>query len=379
MEQRKLTFAESLVLVAGAGIGTGLLTIPYAISKIGFFGTLTALILAIAVSAVLYLMIADLALHSEGPLDLISILDQHLFRGRKPLKLLFFVMLVLLLLENLVVYILCAANVTGALLGWDTRVSMVIFYVIASAVMAFGIKGMGLGEKFSVALIGGAVILLGVLACFHIKGEVSFGVGQPSVVFAVYGLFMFAFSAIFSVVQVCQHIKRPELTRKAVLGGLGLNAIITLLFSFAVIIGSDNVTEIAIVGLADGIGMPVVKVICLVMVLMAMLSSFWSGGLAFADVVGEQFSMKKIPAWLISTVPALLLAMFLPLSVLDYIQIGAGALSVILVIVVLPAYVHAVSSVTNPLLGKAARSKALLIFMAIAILLMAVSSLIPID
>ena len=35
MKNKKLTFLESLALVAGAGIGTGILTIPYAINKIG--------------------------------------------------------------------------------------------------------------------------------------------------------------------------------------------------------------------------------------------------------------------------------------------------------------------------------------------------------
>ena len=56
MKSKKLTFAESLMLVAGAGIGTGILTIPYAIDKIGIFGTVLSLALAYAVSAVMYLI-----------------------------------------------------------------------------------------------------------------------------------------------------------------------------------------------------------------------------------------------------------------------------------------------------------------------------------
>lgn len=46
MKTKKLAFMESLMLVAGAGIGTGILTIPYAIDKIGIFGTVTALAFA---------------------------------------------------------------------------------------------------------------------------------------------------------------------------------------------------------------------------------------------------------------------------------------------------------------------------------------------
>ena len=40
------------MLTAGAGIGTGILTIPYAINKIGVWGTLIALIISFVVSAI---------------------------------------------------------------------------------------------------------------------------------------------------------------------------------------------------------------------------------------------------------------------------------------------------------------------------------------
>ena len=119
MKTKKLTFIESIMLVAGAGIGTGILTIPYAINKIGVFGTITALIIAYVVSAFMYLIIADLTRNSEKPDDLLAILDEHLFngKGKKALNIAFLVLLVLLLLENLVVYILCAGNVLTDLIG----------------------------------------------------------------------------------------------------------------------------------------------------------------------------------------------------------------------------------------------------------------------
>ena len=149
MKTKKLTFIESVMLVAGAGIGTGILTIPYAISKIGVFGTITALIIAYIVSAVMYLIIADLTRNSEKPEDLLAILDEHLFsgKGKKALNIAFLVLLVLLLLENLVVYILCAGNVLTDLLGINSTATQIIFYALASVVIIFGVKGMGVGEK----------------------------------------------------------------------------------------------------------------------------------------------------------------------------------------------------------------------------------------
>ena len=381
MKTKKLTFIESVMLVAGAGIGTGILTIPYAISKIGVFGTLVALALAYAVSAVMYLIIADLTRNSEKPEDLLAILDEHLFsgKGKKALNITFLVLLVLLLLENLVVYILCAGNVLTDLLGINSTATQIIFYALASVVIIFGVKGMGVGEKLSMLLIGSAVLVLMVLSFLNVNGSLSFSFGAPSTVFAVYGLFMFAFSAIFSIIQVCNHIEKKELTGKAVIGGLSLNALITIAFTVAVILGSDTVTEIATIGLSESIGISFVKILCSVLVLLAMFTSFWSSGFAFADVVGGQFGLSTRISWFIATIPALLIAVLLPLGILDYVQIGAGALSIILVIVVLPAYYNAVKQPkTNLLLGKGSGNKIMLSLVALFIILMAVSSFIPI-
>ena len=88
MKTKKLTLIESLMLVAGAGIGTGILTIPYAVRKIGVFGTITALFFAYAVSVLMYLILADLTRSSEKSEDLLAILDEHLFygKGKRALK-----------------------------------------------------------------------------------------------------------------------------------------------------------------------------------------------------------------------------------------------------------------------------------------------------
>jgi hypothetical protein len=178
---------------------------------------------------------------------------------------------------------------------------------------------------------------------------------------------------------VCNHIEKKELTGKAVIGGLSLNALITIAFTVAVILGSDTVTEIATIGLSESIGIPFVKILCSVLVLLAMFTSFWSSGFAFADVVGGQFGLSTRISWFIATIPALLIAVLLPLGILDYVQIGAGALSIILVIVVLPAYYNAVKQPkTNLLLGKCSGNKIMLSLVALFIILMAVSSFIPI-
>ncbi len=381
MQSKKLTFTESLMLVAGAGIGTGILTIPYAASKIGLFGTIIAIIVAYAISLVTYLFIADLTLHSKDSTQLLGILKEHLFRGKykKPFTYTFFAIFVIILLQNMIVYILTATDILTEMFGISPALSKIIFYALASTVLIFGIKGIGVGEKFAVPLIGSVIILLIVLSFLNVQNKICFTFGSPSIITAVFGLFMFAFSAIFSVVQVTNNIKDTKDIKKALVGGLTINAALTLIFAIAAIIGSAEVTEIATVGLTSTIGKPWVKIFCSVFVLLAMFTSFWSSGLAFADVLKDEFKIGKRPAWLISTLPTIILALVLPLSIIDFVQIGAGALSIIVGIIILPAYCNSIRNAEDKLLlGKFGKSKILTWLVGIFTFIMAISSFIPI-
>ncbi len=382
MRSKKLTFSESLMLVAGAGIGTGILTIPYAASRIGLFGTLAAIALAYAVSLVTYLLIADLTLNSKDSAQLLGILREHLFRGKygKVFSGIFFVIFVIILLQNLIVYILTATDILTQLFGISPAAAKIIFYLLASTVMIFGIKGIGVGEKFAVPLIASVIFLLIALSFIEPKNSIGLSFGKPSIVTAVFGLFMFAFSAIFSVVQVTNNIDDVKNIKKVLVGGLSINAALTLTFAIAAIVGSESVTEIATIGLTEAIGKPWVKIFCGIFVLLAMFTSFWSSGLAFADVLEEEFKIKKRIAWIVSTLPTLILALILPLTVIDFVQIGAGALSIIVGMIILPAYYNAVkASERQLLLGRYARSKTLVWTIGIFTFIMAVSSLIPIN
>ena len=69
MKKENISNIEGILIIAGSGIGTGILTLPYAINKIGLFGTLLAVIVAFLVSACLYLMICEMTRNSFSPFD----------------------------------------------------------------------------------------------------------------------------------------------------------------------------------------------------------------------------------------------------------------------------------------------------------------------
>ena len=381
MKKEKLSNFEGIMFVAGSGIGTGILTLPYAINKIGLFGTLIAVLVAYIVSAILYLMICEMTRNSKNSKELLGILNEHLFYGKfgKVLSIIFFIVLILMIIQNLIVYILCGSEILTNLLSINLVTSKIIFYVISSLVILSGIRGITNGEKVSVSLISAVILTLSVLALFNIQRGVTIGFGEPKKVLAVYGLFMFAFSSIFSVVQVTNYLKDKKSIRKVALTGLSLNALLTIIFAFISIIGSKEITTIATIGLSETLNSTLIKYMCSAFVLLAMFSSYWTSGLAFTDIVENSLKMKRKTAWIISTIPTIIIALLLPMSILDFIQIGAGALSIILVLVIIPAYSHAVKKEKDPLLGSFAKSKLLLIMTAVFTVIMAISSLIPLD
>ena len=153
------------MIIAGSGIGTGILTLPYAIKNIGLTGALIAMLFAYFISAIIYLMICELTRNSKNSKELVGILNEHLFNGKygKKLSIVFFIFIILMILENLIVYIICASELMNQLLGFPVLLSRILFYIIATIVILFGIRGISNGEKISVSLITVVIITLLVL------------------------------------------------------------------------------------------------------------------------------------------------------------------------------------------------------------------------
>ena len=66
MEKKKLTVWESACIITGYGVGGGVMSMPYLTERTGFAVSLVILAIALLASYVLHLMIADLAVKSDG-------------------------------------------------------------------------------------------------------------------------------------------------------------------------------------------------------------------------------------------------------------------------------------------------------------------------
>ena len=129
MDKKRLTVWESACIITGYGVGGGVMSMPYLTEKTGFLVSLAILGVALLASYVLHLMIADLAVKSEGG-QIISCLSRFLFRGKgkMALTILFFVLMALILCTNLAAYISGAEEIMVELLPIPGLMAKLLFY-----------------------------------------------------------------------------------------------------------------------------------------------------------------------------------------------------------------------------------------------------------
>jgi len=306
MSRGKLSVLESAMLIAGSGLGTGILAIPYAASRTGFFSIVLFIIIAYAVSTVLHLLAADLVLHSKNSSQLIGLFKEHLFRGKYEniLTLFFFVILAVVLFLNLTIYIIVASDVMATVMPLPDNTAKIIFYLISSVIVFCGIKIIGISEKYSMFFIFLVVLYLSLLSSRNIIRDLDFTFGNPVTALALYGILMFSFSALFSVPQVVNNIENKSKIKFAIATGIGANALITMIFTIAVLIASEEITSVATIGLSRSIGL-VSQTACSIFVLLAMFTSYWSIALAQLDIIHEQTNLNRNLCWLAATLPTL--------------------------------------------------------------------------
>ncbi|MEG2001969.1 MAG: hypothetical protein RR107_02585 [Clostridia bacterium] len=245
----------------------------------------------------------------------------------------------------------------------------------------FGLKVIGVAEKLSIIFIMLAIGALSVMSFFVPLSAMP--AGNISLVGAVslFGKIMFVFVAFFSVPQVVNGLRYdPKKIRPAVIGGLALNMVISLLiviFSLAVFpIPEGMVSQdyLAIVEWTRSLGM-FAEYLGVGVTILAFITTFWSISLALSDIVKEQLKAKNWLAWILATVPSLLLTLILPATFENYINLAGGVIAILIVILLLPTFINMVKKEGNgEILGKASKMPTIIV-VGVGYILMAIGSI----
>ncbi|MBQ0041022.1 MAG: hypothetical protein KBS56_03250 [Clostridiales bacterium] len=378
MNNKQLTTWEAACIITGYGVGGGVLSMPYLANKIGFINSLIVLVVAFAASYVLHLMIADLSFKTESGDQIIACLEQFLFKGRfkKVLTIGFFGLLLAILFTNLTGYITGAEELIVSLIHVPNFVAKLIFYIIAAAVVFFGLKFVGMSESLAVTIIFVMVGILAVASLVEGHNEVPMMKADFNGILAYYGMAMFSMSAFFSVPQAVVGLRGDrKKIKKAIFLGFLNNFVIIIVINFCALLASTEVTEVGMIGWSEGIGLWA-QVVGSIFIVLAMLTTYWSLSLALADIVQETTKMGARLSWLVATLPSLILALINLGNFMEIMRLAGGLISIVIAVMIVPAFINSKKAPGGSMLKH--NGKLICAITIIAYILMGIGSIVPV-
>ena len=381
MNERQLTPWEATALMVGAGVGAGIMAVPFLAQRVGLLGLAIILPLAWAASALIHLMLAEVLFRTGRNLQVVELMRLYVLRGRigKWILWAIFSLLSIAFLANLAAYVSGAGEIVASLTGIDRRVAELLIYVVSAGVVFFGLAGVGLAERFGALLLAGLVGVLAVGA-IGVPFDLPLGpAGPPSAWLALYGMVMYAYWTFYSVPQVVKGLGTDRVAAvRAISVGLAINGVLTAIVSLVALGISSEVTEVAIIGIAARLG-SWVGVAGSLLVVVALVTSYWSVSLALADILRERTGIPVRLAWLLATLPSLLVLWIGSWQFLEWLRLAAGATAIVVGLITVPMYRAAqkMGAVRDPAwtLGRWGGPLALA-FVVLSLVLMAIGSLI---
>ncbi len=337
-----LTFVEAVSLMTGAGVGAGIMAVPYLAARSGLLEMLVVVVVAFGANCLIHLMLAEVAFRSGRNLQVIELMRLHLFRDRfAPLLWSAFALLGLAFVAILAAYVAGGSEIVADLTGVSRTPADVVVYLACAAVVFFGLGAVGLFEKVATGVL---VVITAVL----VAG--SFGVpfrpvwsstaGWESTL-ALYGMVMYAFYTFYTVPQVVKGLAPDQRSAvKAIIVGLAINAGLVTTIALIAVGVSHPVTEVAVVGMADAIGGWAGTAGSL-FVFVALVTSYWSISLALADILSERIGLGRRTSWVVATLPSLLVLLAGGWRFLEWLRLAGGATALVVVVVTVPMYLDA--------------------------------------
>jgi amino acid permease len=384
-QSRKLTLFEAAAVVAGLGFGGGVMAVPYLASLNGVWELILTAVLAYGFSLLLHLMVVEVVLRDDKPQQLVELFGKYVFKQTwwgKTLTWVIFALVLVTFYALLAGYIVgCAEllrNLFPALPLWAGEV---ITYIVAGGVVLMGLKAVGVSEKWSIISIAIVLLVLSAISFGHPFNTLPLWTGDSMKILALYGMVMFCLTCLFSVPQAAEGLSwNKKLVPGAVVLGITINFVFTIVISLMASLVSKPVTEVAIIGWGNAVGTWAL-ILGSIFAFLGLLTSYWSIGYALAVVIVERLKWGYRLSWLAATVPGFLMAILGLAGFLEYMRYAGGAMAVLMALLIPPALLISRKENANIMpqfsMGKWGNIF-ICVLVFIAYLLMAVGSLVPV-
>lgn len=340
-DKKKLTLFEAACVITGLGVGGGIMAVPYLASKAGVLQIIPMVIGAYFVSVLLHLMIAEIAVMDGRNSQLVELFAKYVFPGLKKGRFLliwfFFAMIVVTHYALMAGYIVGCGEILSSMTALPLWAGELISYVLSAGVIFFGLKALGVSEKYAIISIALVLAVLTISSFSVSFQKLTLSAGTGNQLLAFFGMLMFSFVGFFSVPQAVEGLSwNRKLIPWAVILGIGINFIFVLTVTLMSLLVSKEVTPVAIIGWGQSIG-SWVSIVGNLFIFLAIITSYWSVSYAIAIIIKERFNWGYRSAWFATTLPVIILALLNMAGFIGFMRLAGGGIAVLVAVLVIPA------------------------------------------
>lgn len=336
--EARLTMGESIGMIVGNSIGTGIIAVPFLATKNNLIDVFWMVAVAYAVNVILHLIIAELSFNNGGS-QLVKSFEGELFqgKGKKIFSWAMFAVYGLAIAMGISGNINGGAQIIEAAFHIPFAAAQVLYYAAAGSVVFIGMKAVGIAQKYAVLILVAIVSVLSFATFTLPLNTITGTVRHPANMLALYSMIVFATSANQSVIQVVKGLQGDvKKIRASILLGFGISTLFVLLVTTTVLLGAKGeiTKEMAYLQLGRSIG-PWAAALAGAFSLFALVTTFWTHTLSLRDVVHEQVGINNKLCWLLATFPTLLFSIFGVSSFIILTRIMSGVVVLVGIMLIL--------------------------------------------
>lgn len=327
----KNEFLKAVSVIVGTIIGAGILGIPYVVAMAGFWTGMIDIIFLGAFILLVYLYLGEVCLRTRGFHQLPGYAERYLGKTGKRL------MIYTMLFGNygaMIAYLIGSGMAISAIIGGNPMIYSIIFFLIMSVIVYFGLEAVCEAEMIIFPLIIGLIFII----LFFSIGNINFNnlTGLYfSKILIPYGVILFAFIGAVSIPVAREELyKKEKMYKYAIISAVLISIAAYVLFSIAVVgVTGLSSTEVATVGLGKVVGQHIV-LIGNILALLTMATSYLALGLSLKETYNYDYKLSLNKAWLITCIVPFFFLFFAKsfILVMSISGVLAGGLEGILII-----------------------------------------------
>lgn len=339
---RDAKFRHATVVLIGTMIGVGIYGVPFAFAKAGFWVGTVWLVIVVALMALVYLLLAELTLSTQGTHQLAGY--ARIWLGEWGRSAMMFTQLLTIygaLLAYLIVFGEFAHTIFSRFISVDPQLYSWLFAAVWSVVWLVRLRAMALVETGLIVLYGALIVLIVGIAGphAHLANLTTF---EPSFWFLPYGILLFALGGATAIPLQRQLVAgRERLMRPAIITALAVTGIAYLLFAVAVVGVSGDITSPEALAGLFGLVPGTVIVLGALFGMVTISTSYIALGTALYESFRWDYKLRLPTAWLLTIAPPLVFFWLGLRNFIDVIGIAGAVAGGLQGVLLLAAYLRA--------------------------------------